>query len=200
MLRKIVFAGCLVGASMPALASNFSYTVFEVALGRASLDEKVILVDEVYEDFGVFSIGGGYQAADNFALSIAASGIANEGDNTEWTNTSISLSGAFPIPVGEQVDIVPQVGYVSVEAEMCAYGFCVKEDESGLLYGLGVRAWAIPGQFEVNASYSNSTIEDSERAIGIGAALWFQDHHSVRLNYADEGDISAFTIGYRYSW
>src|SRR5690606_1248140 len=165
MFKKTLSVGLLLGAIAPVSASNFSYSVLEVALGKATLDDEVVVVDEVYEDFGFFGFGGGYQFAENFALSLSAAGFANEGDDTEWTTSTVSILANFPIPVAPQVDIIPTVGYVSGESEICLGNTCIKEDDSGLGYGIGIRAWAVPGQFEVNAAYANSAMEDSERTI-----------------------------------
>jgi outer membrane autotransporter protein len=58
----------------------------------------------------------------------------------------------------------------------------------------------VPGQFEVNGGFSDTNEEDSEGVLSLGAAAWFNEHHSIGFNYDTSEDVSAFDLGYRYTW
>ena len=112
----------------------------------------------------------------------------------------MSVNAYFPLPAGERIDIIPRIGYISTEAEACADGFCSTVDDTGIGYGLFARGWVVPGQFEVNGGFSDTNEEDSEGVLSLGAAAWFNEHHSIGFNYDTSEDVSAFDLGYRYTW
>lgn len=196
-------------AAMPVLAnsssglgseSNFTYSRIGIDLGKATPEEDIIFFGERYEDFGAASLSGYYQVGDNLALGVGLSAIANDGPRTEISTTSLTITAQVPIPVGEQVDIVPQVGFGRFETEFCVDGFCQAEDDSAAVYSLGIRAWAIPDVLEFNAGYFDSTLDDSESSVALGVALWAAEHHRFGLTYEDADSLTLVTVGYSYNW
>lgn len=200
MFRKALLAACISSVITPAYAANFSYTHAGVGLGLETLEEDLIFGSEVYEDFGIFRINGSYQLADNFAISAELASRANEGSRTEISETSASLSLHFPIAVSDQLDLVPNVGQLSTELELCDSGTCASEDTTAASYGVNLRTWVVPGRLEVTASYQDATAENFQSRVGMGAAAWFGNHHSVLLDLDNSELDSRFVVGYRYTW
>ena len=199
MVRSAVVALVLL-ASQSAFASNFPYTYIHVGFGKVSLDEELVFFDEVYEEFGYFGISGAVQVADNVSVGLALSAMANEGRNTELSQSMSLLFVDFPFAVSPVLDIVPSVGLLNVEVEACLDRLCVKDDDSGMAYGVALRAWAAPDVFEINAGFSDTTLDDSESAVSLGGALWFLDHHRVGLVLSRSSEQSGFTLGYSFNW
>lgn len=180
--------------------SNFSYSTLGIQLGKVTLDEEIVFLNEVYEDFGAAAINGSFQVADNFAIGAGASAFTNEGSRTEITNSSVNLDLYIPVPLGDRVDLIPRIGYVSSEIELCADGVCVKEDDSAMSYGLATRIWAVPGTLEIIGGFSDTNADGSESVIAIGAALWGGEHHRFALNYDTGDSFDAVLLGYSYNW
>lgn len=195
-------AAVLVGIAVSgsASASNFSYTYLEATAGLRSLDDDLVFQGEVYEEFDVGSLTGSYQVNDHFALLASGSVSFNDGPDTEITTTRVVVGGSLPVPVGYYADLVPQFGFVSEETESCLGNDCATEDDDGISYGLNVRAWAVPDRLELLLGWSDSTLDDSDFAVSVGAALRWGELHGVRLTSSTDADGNTTTIGYRYTW
>jgi hypothetical protein len=196
-MKKII--GFALAASLPASASNFSYTSIDVSLAQVRLEDSLRFGGEIYDEFGLFSLAGSYQFNDNFALTLAASALGNEGPTTEISEAALVLGAAFPFAVSSRLDIVPAIGFMSVETESCQYRYCYTEDDSAMTYGLGLRLWAVPSAIEVTAGVADTTFEGSKPTASIGGALWL-NRHSLRLGYSADQYARAGSVGYRYSW
>ncbi|MCG7198745.1 porin family protein [Marinobacter pelagius] len=179
--------------------SNFSYSTVGGYLGRVTPDQEIVVLDEVYDDFGAAGINGSLQLADHLAIGAALDVIANEGNRTEITGTSVGLSVLVPVPIGDRVDIFPSIGFVRSEVEACVDNFCVTEDDSALSYGLFTRIWVVPGALEISGGFSDTDEDNSDSTTSIGAALWFREHHSIELDFDRSDSFDAVTVGYRYS-
>lgn len=188
------------GGSPDIGRSNFSYSMVGGYLGRVTPDQEIVFLNEVYEDFGAAGINGSIQLADNFAIGGGIGVFANEGDRTEITNSSVNLNIYVPVPLGDRVDLIPRIGYVSTEVEACADGFCATEDDSAMSYGLFTRIWAVPGVLEISGGFSDTNADNSESTTSLAAALWFREHHSVGLNYDTSDSFDAVSVGYRYTF
>lgn len=209
-MRKLYLAVALAsGITAPAVSqaaenavqpSNFSYSTLGFQLGRATPDEDIVFLNERYEDFGAASLFGSFQAADNIAFGISLSAIANEGDRTELSQTAASVQMLVPLGIGNQVDIVPRFGFGRFEAEACVDGLCATEDDSAAVYGVSFRAWVVPSLLELTAGFNDTTLDDSESALSLGAALWARDHHRFGLDYEGSDSITVVTLGYSYNW
>lgn len=195
--------------AMPAVAdngsgvgshSNFSYTQLGIDIGKATPDQDIVFYGERYEEFGAASLSGSYQLDNNLAVEIGAAAIANNGPRTEITNSSLAVNLLVPIPVGSRLDIVPHFGFGKFKSEFCIDNDCRSQDDSAALYGIGLRAWVLPNAFELNGGVSDSTLEDSETSVAIGAALWASKNHRFALDYEGSSSISVVTIGYSYNW
>ncbi|WP_298450475.1 hypothetical protein [uncultured Marinobacter sp.] len=179
-------------------ASNFAYSSIGVSLGKATLDDSIILGGEVYEDLGLFAFGGSLQVLDNLVLLAGVDAIANDGRNSEVSQTSVSFGLSVPIPLGDRVDLVPSLGFSRAEFEICEYNYCVSDDDSFAVYGVGIRAWVVPSQFEISAGVASSNQEDSDSVVSLGAHGWLKEHHRIGLDYQDTDGISLLSLGYRY--
>jgi hypothetical protein len=200
-LKRTMLATCLASAiSIPAYASNFSYTYVGAALGTVKLDEELEFSGEIYRRLGYFSISAGYQFTENVAISFTSAAAANEGNTTELTESTAMMAIHFPFAVSRTMDIVPFVGYASLEAEACQFNICGKFDDSGLVYGVDLKVWIVPGQFELGAGYAGSDIEDLDSVVSLRGAMWFQDRHRVSLNHSVSDFDKETTLGYTYHW
>lgn len=210
-MKRTLIAALMAAAVTPAMAqdgglnkgigaSNFSYNTVGFDLGRATPDDSIFLAGEEYDNFGVVALSGSAQVADNLALGAGFAVITNEGDRSEITETAVTFGIEIPIPVGQQVDIVPKIGFARSEFEVCVDGTCDSDDDSFAVYGATVRAWVVPEAFEVSGGFTDSGQEDSDAVLELGVAGWFNEHHSVRLDYATNDYLSVTTVGYRYTW
>lgn len=195
------------GLAVPAAAgsaadTNFSYTYLGVDLARTNFDETIWVADEGYNAIGGLGINGAFQVQGlPLAFFGSASHQGNEGPRTELNLSGVTFGAAFPFRVADRVDLVPAIGYGSVEVEVCYDGLCAKADDSGALLGLGTRMWLVPDSLEFNLGYEVIDLEHgSESAIGAGIAGWFQQHHSLRLTGVFTDDANTVRLGYRYSW
>ena len=200
MKNQICCAVLLAVLSAPTLASNFSYSHIGVDFGQVSLDDDFIFFGEAYDDFGFFSLGGGYQFSENVAVSLTSSAFVAEEGNTELTFTFVELYLHFPVSVSEHVDIVPFFGLRNDELEGCLGNICVTTDESNGGYGLAIRAWVSPETLELNVSYTDSNADDFSAEIELGVSAYINKNNSVQFNYLTEDFLSRFTVGYRYYW
>lgn len=180
--------------------SNFSYSTLGIQLGKVTPEEELVFFGEVYEEFGAAAISGSVQLADNFAIGAGSSAFSNEGNRTEISSSSINVSLFFPVPLGERVDLVPQVGYVSSEIELCVDGLCSSDDDSAMSYGLATRIWAVPGTLELNLGVLDTNADNSEATTSLGAALWANENHRFALDYATADSVDTVLLGYRYNW
>lgn len=208
-LNMLLLTSVLAAPAAPALAlsagsgpgeSNFSYSTLGFQLGKATPDEEIIFFGERYEDFGAASIGGSVQLADNFAIGGSASSISNEGPRTEISTSAVSLNFFVPIPMGDRVDLVPRIGYISTEVERCLDNVCAEEDDSALAYGIGMRLWAIPDGLELNAAFSDTNADNSKSVLSLGLAGWVNKHHRFGLDFETSDSINAVLVGYSYNW
>lgn len=180
--------------------SNFSYSTLGIQLGKVTLEEDLIFFGEVYEEFGAAAISGSVQLADNFAIGAGSSAFSNEGNRTEISSSSVNVSLFFPVPLGERVDLVPQVGYVGSEIEFCVDGLCRSDDDSAMSYGLATRIWAVPGTLELNLGVLDTNADDSEATTALGAAIWANENHRFAVDYATTDSVDTVLLGYRYNW
>ncbi|TVP56490.1 MAG: hypothetical protein EA349_07885 [Halomonadaceae bacterium] len=198
-LAGIVVVSVFVGPAQADVPS-FSYTSLGFALGQTRLDDSFFVAGEEYKDFGFASIRGAFQAADNLYIGASVSAEANDGRDTEVTVTGSELFVGFPIAVAEHVDLVPEVGFARAEIEVCLNNVCIKESDSGMTYGGSLRMWAVPDTFEVGFSFFDSTLDDSESVVGLGAALWAAERHRFGLSYSQSSSASLTALSYAYHW
>jgi hypothetical protein len=200
MNREALLAACLACVAAPAAADSFSYTYLEAGLGLVMFEEDQALFGiEAYEDLGVVYASGGYQISDHVAFEVGAAVSGNDGDRTELTETSASFSVLFPIQITDQLAIAPRVGQRTYELEGCLDNTCITTDDTSAIYGADLRAWAIPRQLEFTAGVLDSTATGSDTLVSLGAALWI-DHHSLRLNVAEDEFATQVVVGWRFSW
>lgn len=181
-------------------ASNFSYSTLGFKLGKLTPDEEIVFLGERYEDFGIASISGSVQVASNFAIGGAISSTANDGPRTEINLSSVSGSLLFPIPLGPAADVIPQIGYLSTEAELCADSVCISEDDSAVSYGVGLRLWAVPEKLELSAAFGDNNGDNSESTVSLGIAGWSSENHRFALDFNTSDSADAVLIGYNYVW
>lgn len=199
MLRQFaVIIGMMICAQ--ASASSFSYTYLQGELGVLRPDDDLVIAGEVYEELGLTSFSGAYQFDEGLVLGGSSAVVSNNGPDTEVTISQVILGGSIPMAVNERVDVVPEIGFISAETEVCINELCTSDDDSGLAYGVGVRAWADPDKIEVFLGWNDSTLDESESSVSLGGAVWWQDVHSARLRIAVQDTQTTTAVGYRYTW
>jgi|GEM_PF-5767898 len=201
MTMKQALAGAaLTLAAGTAAASNFSYTTLGFDLGWAELDPGFSIDNAYYDELGAGSIYGSYQFAESVVGRLSSSVLSNSGFGTEFTQADVSLSLHFPVSLSGSVDLVPHVGLVSSELEVCDRRRCWIDDESATVYGVYMRIWAAPETLEFSAGISDTTFNDSEALVSLQGRVWLNRNNSIGLNFSGADSISIFTAGYRYSW
>jgi hypothetical protein len=186
--------------SIPAYATSFSYTYLGGEVGRVSLDEEIYFDGEIYKGLAYLNISGGYQFSDNFALSFTNAAATNNGRTTELSEYAFVVAGHFPFAVSPAMDIVPFVGYAWLEAEACQFNICSIADDSDLTYGINLRTWVIPGQFELGIGYADSNLEDLKSVVTLSGAIWFEYYHRVSFNHSVTDLDRTTTLGYSFNW
>lgn len=169
-------------------------------MGVLSTDDTIDFAGDLYDDYVTFNLAGSYQVSDNIAFGIGLSGLYNDGARTEITGSSFLLNALFPFAVSNMIDIVPTLGLVTAEVEFCLDNLCLTDDDNGVAYGIGLRAWAIPDLLEISGGIQDTTIDEEDSVVSLGAAMWWLETHSVRILYSNGNDSNTVELGYRYTW
>jgi len=199
-IKRALAGAALTLAAGSAAASNFSYTTLGFDLGWAELDPGFVIDNAYYDELGAASIYGSYQFAENVVGRLSSSALANSGAGTEFTQSDVALSLLFPVSLSGTVDIVPHIGLVASELEVCNRRRCWIDDENATVYGIYMRVWAAPETLEFSVGVSDSTFSDSETLVTLEGRVWLNRNNSIGLNFSGADSISIFTAGYRYSW
>ena len=199
-MRKALtlMTGLMAGGT--AAASSLDYSHISIDLGRLSLDDRIVIVDEEYSELGAGSISAAYQFRGGVFIGGRVGAATNSGSNSELTFRTADLEVGLPIPLGGRADLIPLAGFTATEVEVCYNESCIEDDDSGLLYGVGLRAWVARDLLEINAQFHDTTIDDSESVLSAGGALWWAHRHSLRLNGAFADSTTLLTLGYRYTF
>lgn len=201
MLIKPALAGAaLTLAASSVAASNFSYTTLGFDLGWAELDPGFAIDNAYYDELGAARIYGSYQFSENVVGRLSSSALANSGAGTEFTQADVALSLHFPVGLSSTVDLVPHIGLVSSELEVCNRRRCWIDDDSAVGYGVYMRVWAAPETLEFSVGVSDTTFEDSDTLATLEGRVWLNRNNSIGLNFSSASSTSIFTAGYRYSW
>lgn len=199
-IKHALAAAALTLAASAAAASNFSYTTLGFDLGWAELDPGFTIDNAYYDELGAASIYGSYQFAESVVGRLSSSALANSGAGTEFTQADVALSLHFPVSLSGAVDLVPHIGLLSSELEVCDRRRCWIDDENATAYGIYMRVWAAPETLEFSVGISDTTFDDSEALVSLEGRVWLNRNNSIGLNVASADSISLFTAGYRYSW
>jgi len=210
LLSKMAIAGILSSAlvfSAQAQETNFSYTQLSAAYIYTDFDDDIIVFTgpssgEVYSDIGGAALSGSYQFNNNVIIGVSGSYQENSGSRTEISARQSLFTVGYAFPAAQSVDIVLSGGLAYAEAEACVSGFgCSSVDDNGIYVAGGMRAWA-SSWLELNAAVSHVNYDDfeSETALNIGAAGWFDDSSSIFLNLSFGDDANSTALGYRYAF
>ena len=190
---------CLL-CSSSVFAGNFSYTYLGINIGKVSLDEDIVFVNNIYKELAYVSLIGSYQIKDNIVLSVVSSGMGNEGNNTELTYSFAECIVSIPISISEITDIVPFVGSRTDEVKACISNICSLDDESSMEYGAKLRTWVVPKSIELNLSFLDANSDGFDSEIGVGGAFMINENNRISIDYRDDDFTSLVSIGYRYNW
>jgi hypothetical protein len=188
----------------PALASNLGYSLLGINLTGTRYKEDIVLDGIHFDRASGLALYGAYQFNDNFFLELSGAAQANSKEWIEFTTSVSYLAGGFALPIGGQTDLVLRLASVSVEAEVCnVYGWriCGSVEDTGIGASAGVRHMVTP-KLELNAQYIHvdlNDFDDSDTA-ELGAAFWFNEHSSLRLNFSNNEDDRTTALGYRYTF
>ena len=183
MLRSLGLISLLALAA-PAMADDLSYNFLE--FGYAQID-----VDDLNVDGDGFAIGGSFEVGDQMFVS-AGYGAADLDFGIDLDELFVGLG--FHTPVGDNVDFVGTISYVSVEAS--AGGFSADDDGFGA--SVGLRAM-VSDVVELAGGINYVDLSDSGDDTSFGGSAWyyFTDTFALGLQADFGDDISSYGIGAR---
>ena len=198
-----VFFGSLLSFSVLAAPTNFSYTSVGVGLGKQSLKDSIIFAGEIYDEFGLFGIGGSYQFADDLLfVEMTSQAASNSGPNTELTSSVVSFGLGIVQAINNSIDVNASINSLSAKVEGCAGALCIKDDDTGTAFGLGLDAWfndakTIAGHLSfTSVKYSNDP--DSTTSTGLGLSTYINNNHELGLYFSSSDSSSSSALTYDY--
>lgn len=206
-IAGICFSAVFLSSQAQAQETNFSYTQLSIAATATDFDNDIYLPSgpgsyEVYSDIGGVALSGSYQFSNNVIIGALGSYQENSGSRTELSLRQSLLSVGYAFPAAQSVDIVISGGLAYAEVEACEYWYgCNSVDDNGIHLSGGVRAWA-SSWLELNAAVSHVNFDDfeSETALQLGAAAWFDNSSSLFVDLGFGDDANSASLGYRYSF
>lgn len=200
--RKPGLIACL--AMLPAVSTlaeeNFSYSYFEFATGRVTLDDAVELDSREFSDLGALRLSAAHHFGENFAVGGDWRIATRERGPEEITRVRSSLEAIFPVALTDRLDLVPRTGFTRVRLEDCVDDSCKRDTASGLHAGLGLRVWAVEDSLEVFTNWRGNRMDEDESSLSLGAGFWWLDHHRLSLDVEGTDSQRAVLLGYRFSW
>ena len=185
MLRSLGLISLLALAA-PALADGLNYNYLEAGYVEFDLDDDIIDVDG--DGFG---IGGSFEVGQSMFVTAGYS-TADFDFGIDLDQLSIGL-GVFS-PIGDDVDFVGTISYVSVEAS----AFGLSEDDDGFEASLGIRAM-VSDAVELAGGINYIDLSDSGDDTSFEGAAWFylNDQFAIGLQAEFGDDITTYGIGGR---
>ncbi len=185
MLRSISLFSLLALAA-PAMADGLNYNYLEFGYAEVDVDDSFVDVD----GDGFFA-GGSFEVGEStFVFADYRTADLDLGVDLDQIFVGIGLH----TPIGENVDFVGSVSYVSVEAS----AFGLSADDDGYGASVGIRAM-ISDALELAGSVNYIDLSDSGDDTSIGAEAWynFSDTFAVGLQADFGDDITQYGIGAR---
>ena len=203
--RRVMAIVCLSVIAGPAHSGTaFPYTSLGIAVGATSFDDDIIVDTgtsaESHSGAVVASIGGSIQFEGGPFFAASSGAMVSEGSSSEIEERQLNLGFGFPFPLNESFDLVPQLGFLYVDAEACVDNICATDDDSAISFGLQGRAWAVPEQLELGFGLSDTTLDDSDVVFGLSMGVWIEENNRLGLNLSTSDFADTFTIGYSYNW
>lgn len=192
----------LLSYAAPAAASNFSYSYLDISLEGLVFDEELRIGNVYFEGINGASLSGSYQFTDMLYVSLEGSYLDNDGFGTEISAGTGALSLGAAFAAANATDIFVQIGTGNTEVEVCDSGFCVKDDESSIILGAGVRHLVSQSlEIRAGAGYASASEYDGNVSIGAETRWWIDDSSSLHLGITvDENSNTGASIGYRYTF
>ncbi len=183
MLRSLGLVSLLAVAA-PAMADDLSYNYLE--FGYAQID-----VDDIDVDGDGFAIGGAFEIGESMFVQ-AGYGSADLDFDVDLDELFVGLG--FHTPIGDNVDFVGTINYVSVEAS----AFGLSADDDGFGASVGVRAM-VSEAVELAGDINYVDLSDSGDDTSFGGSAWyyFSPTFAVGLQADFGDDISSYGIGAR---
>jgi hypothetical protein len=195
--------GLLTAYPAHADSTNFTYTTLSAGLVKITLKDQTCVAGECYKELGAINFGGAYQfASDWLVASIGVQGGGNSGPTTKISSSSTALGLSVVKALGDRVDVQAGVASLSTTAESCVGSFCVKIDDSGVLYSAGLNAWldkaqSFAGHLAVNSSkYSRST--KTHTATLLGLSYYPGKNHEFAFSFSSDDSSTTANLGYAY--
>lgn len=195
-MKKQVIAAVLMGASIPAFASNF-YLLADVGQSKVEIDVEGTSLSK---DDNVVSFGGGYNFNNNFALELAYRDLGEIG-----VGYRESYGGG---------DYYEEKATIAATALQISLVGSVALGEAAKLYGrIGMADLEVEGGYEYSESFDGDTYSESESdsesknkaVFGAGLSYSFTPAFALRAEYSqyaewDDVTISTTTIGLTYQF
>ena len=212
----------LLGAVAVALAaipvgaqSTLDYTYLYGALGGASLDDPD-------ENFGAASLGASIELADSgfrvfagndavfgtvdsgFGLTsstTAGSGrtIVERGRERDYRSNAFTVGGGYHLSLNDSTDLMFEVAWLSVEAEIETYIGDFELDDSAVDLCVFVRTLLTP-RLELASGIHRTTWDESEDGTSFSVGLAMQTTEKLLVTFKAGGndDSVSYLMGLRY--
>ncbi len=185
MLRSLGLVSLLALAG-PALADGLNYNYIEAGYFEIDLDDSLIDVDgDGINVIGSFEVGESMFVTAEYATSDFDFGVDLD---------ELYVGLGVHTPIGDNVDFVGTINYVSVEAS----AFGLSEDDDGFAATVGVRA-LVSDMFELEGHVEYLDLGDSGDDTSFGGSGWyyFNDNFSVGVKVDFSDDITRYGLGAR---
>jgi hypothetical protein len=171
---------------LPGLASaaDFKYTFLEGGYVSTELD-----VGPVDVDGDGLGVRGSFEFAEEW---YAFAGLADLEFDFGVDGTQLEFGAGWHNPINQDVDLIAEVGYVSVDLDS---GFGSADDD-GFGVGVGVRAQAWE-QVQLEAGIAYVNLEDSDTSVNFAGRYNLTQTLALALGLSLSDDATGWTLGFR---
>ena len=151
-----------------------------------------------------FGLDGSYAFTDRF-IGIASYAHESADFNMFGSGTvsgnGYSVGVGYRFPLNGNVDLVPNLSYISTDASASVGGFSSSTSNTGYDVGVQLRAM-VTDQFELDGSVDHASPGSSTNSVGVGALYNFTPAFAVGVGYglstAGGQNTNAWTLALRY--
>ncbi len=200
-VTTVVVFGCMFMGPVAHSQSRLQYSFVDVAYSQADVDDPIGGVGDL--DADIIGISGSVAITDNLFIQAGYSkidfddvfGISLEADD-------IFLGVGWHNALTANTDIVFDVNYLYVDAEACAGGLCISDDDSGYGLDLGVRSLMGNDKVELEGGVGYADVGDGsgDFAVAGSARYHFTSAVSGAIGVAFSDDVTQYGVNLRFAW
>lgn len=155
--------------------------------------------DHAYGVSASYDLNGGLLLGGSYAHESANFSVLNVNGSASADIYEAGLG--YRIPLSDNVDIIPNLAYVSASSSASASGYSASQTDTGYDAGIMLRAM-VSETVEVDASFDHTTPSVSSNTIGVGVLFDVARNAAIGIGYGDnrsEGqDTTAWSATFRY--